>query len=196
MHRAVFLDRDGTINDMVHSPKSDRPDSPATPDEFHLLPGVGPAIRIINEAGFLAVVVSNQPGIAKGRFTAEDLDAVTQKMHDELARFGAKLNQVLYCPHHPDGVRGEFSVVCECRKPKPGLLLKGARSLKVDLSSSFLVGDTITDIQAGRAVGCRTFLLGNSASDRKRAASDGLVNPDHKVGSLLEAVEVILKEGG
>ncbi len=195
MHRAVFLDRDGTINTMVHSLNYDRPDSPATPDEFHLLPGTGRAIRMINEAGLLAVVVSNQPGIAKGRFTAEDLDAVTRKMHDELAGFGAKLDQVLYCLHHPDGVRGEFSVVCECRKPKPGLLIQGARSLQVDLSNSFLVGDTITDIQAGGAVGCRTFLLGSSASDRKRAASNGLVHPDHKVGSLLEAVEVILKEG-
>ncbi len=193
MRRAVLLDRDGTINAMVHHPNLGRTDSPATPDEFHLLPGVGTAIRMINEAGLLAVVVSNQPGIAKGRLTPADLDAVTSKMHDELTKIGAKLDRVFYCPHHPEGVRQEFRLVCECRKPKPGLLLESARLLQIDLSRSFLVGDTITDIQAGRAVGCRTLLLGGNCHGIQAAAGE-TGYPNHKVGSLLEAVEVILKE--
>ncbi len=196
MRRAIFLDRDGTINAMVYYPDHGLVDTPATPEEFRLLPGVGEAVRMINEAGFLAVVVSNQPGIAKGRFTATHLDAVTRKMHGDLAGYGAKLDAVLYCVHHPEAVREEFRVVCDCRKPRPGLLIQGGRLLDIDLKHSYLVGDGINDIQAAAEAGCRTVWVGKRRCDVCEVmAVEGAV-PDYSAGTLREAVEVILQGEG
>lgn len=196
VHRAVFLDRDGTINAMVYYADHGLVESPATPDEFHLLPGAGDAIRMINEAGLLAVVVSNQPGIAKGRFTSGHLDAVTQKMHQELARFGARIDAIFYCLHHPEAALEELRVACDCRKPKEGLLLKAARSLEIDLKRSYLVGDGITDIQAGVTAGCRTVWLGRRRCDVCEVMEREGARSDYSAGSLLEAVELILMGEG
>ncbi len=196
MRRAIFLDRDGTINAMSYDPDHGLVDSPAMPEEFRLLPGAGEAIRMINEAGFLAVVVSNQPGIAKGRFIATHLDAVTQKMHQDLAGCGAKLDGVLYCLHHPQAMREEFRVVCDCRKPRPGLLIQGARALDIDLKHSYLVGDGINDIQAGAAAGCRTVWVGRRRCDICEVMAGEGAAPDYSAGTLREAVEVILREEG
>ena len=190
MHKAVFLDRDGTINAMVQALSFI--DTPATSEEFHLLPGVGEAVRTINEAGWLTVVVSNQPGIAKGRFTPSELEAVTRKMHDELARFGARLDAVFYCLHHPQAVLEEFRVACACRKPKPGLLLQGARALDIELERSYLVGDQLSDIEAGAAAGCRTVLVGERERGTNRAGERLGVVPDCRAESLRAAVAVIL----
>lgn len=191
MRRAVFLDRDGTINAMVHGSDRGVVDSPATPDEFQLLPGAGDAIRMINEAGVLAVVVSNQPGIAKGRFSPNDLEAVTRKMHEELAHSGARLDAVFYCLHHPDAVREEFRIVCACRKPKPGLLVQGARSLDIDLQGSYLIGDGINDIEAGAAAGCQTVWVGKARCDVSGMATSGGVVPTYSAATLREAVDII-----
>ncbi len=153
MQRAVFLDRDGTLNAMVYNPDFGLVDSPANPLEFTLLPGACAAIRRINQAGMLAVVVSNQPGVAKGKFTPAILMQITQKMHGELQHNGAKLDAVYYCLHHPEAALDDLRLTCECRKPKPGLLLRAAQELDIDLARSFMVGDGITDIQAGRKRG-------------------------------------------
>ncbi len=193
MRKAIFLDRDGTINALAYDSDHGLVDSPATPEEFHLLPGAGEAIRKINENGFLAVVVSNQPGIAKGRFTAGHLDAVTRKMHHDLARFGARLDAVFYCLHHPDAVREEFRITCTCRKPKPGLLTQGARSLDIDLGRSYLIGDGINDIEAGAAAGCRTAWVGRRRCDVCEVMASKAVAPDHSAATLREAVDVILQ---
>jgi len=192
VRKAVFLDRDGTINAMVDTPSPGLVDTPASPGEFQLLPGVGEAVRTINDAGWLAVVVSNQPGIAKGRFSPSELEAVTRKMHDELTHFGARLDAVLYCLHHPQAVREEFRVVCACRKPRPGLLLEGARTLDIELAHSYLVGDRISDIEAGAAAGCRTVLVGTPTGGASGTGTVGVV-PDHSVSTLREAVALILQ---
>lgn len=193
MRRAIFLDRDGTINAMAYDPDHGLVDSPATPDEFHLLPGAGAAIKRINEAGFLVVVVSNQPGIAKGRFTLSHLDAVTRKMHHELARSGARVDGVFYCLHHPEAVRDEFRIDCPCRKPKPGLLLQGARSLDIDLKHSYLIGDGINDVEAGAAAGCRTAWLGRRRCDVCEVMAGNGAVPDYSAATLREAVDIILQ---
>ncbi len=193
MRKAIFLDRDGTINALAYDSDHGLVDSPATPEEFHLLPGTGEAIRQINESGFLAVVVSNQPGIAKGRFTARHLDAVTRKMHRDLARFGARLDAVFYCLHHPDAVQEEFRITCTCRKPKPGLLTQGARSLDIDLGRSYLIGDGINDIEAGAAAGCRTAWVGRRRCDVCEVMASKAVAPDHSAATLHEAVDIILQ---
>ena len=191
MRRAVFLDRDGVINDMVYDPDHGIVDSPQNPDQFHLLPGVGIAIRDINQLGYLAVVVSNQPGIAKGKCTPALLSAVTAKMERQLAESGARLDGVYYCLHHPDAALGEYRLVCDCRKPKAGLLYQAAAELGIDLSRSYMIGDGLTDVQAGKKAGCTTVFIGSQRCDVCRLMMKLDVRPDLIVPNLSEAVRRI-----
>lgn len=190
-NRAVFLDRDGVINAMVYNPEFGLVDSPANPDEFELIPDVAKAILTINQMGLLAIVISNQPGVAKGIYSLDLLNEMTEKMYLELAQFGAKLDAVYYCLHHLDAKLAEYRQVCECRKPKPGLLWQAVQDWKINLQSSYLIGDGITDIIAGRVVGVTTFFI----SSRKGYILDELdrqgVQPDCFVNNLTQAVEII-----
>ena len=149
--KAVFLDRDGTINKYVGFLRNI--------DDFELLPGVSEAIKKINESGYLAIVVTNQPVIARGEVTYEDLNEIHNKMETLLGQDGAYLDAIYFCPHHPDsGFEGEvkeLKVNCECRKPKPGMLLKAAEDYNIDLSESYMVGDGENDVKAGEAAGCK-----------------------------------------
>lgn len=156
--KAVFLDRDGTINKYVGYLR--------TPEQFELLEGVGEAIRKINLSGYLAIVVTNQPVIARGEVTADGLQQIHNKMETMLGKEGAYLDGVYYCPHHPDkGFAGEveeLKVVCECRKPKAGLLLKAVKDFNIDLSKSWMIGDSENDVLAGKNAGCKTALIGET----------------------------------
>ncbi|MBO4643470.1 MAG: HAD-IIIA family hydrolase [Alphaproteobacteria bacterium] len=155
--KAVFLDRDGTLNKSVGFLKDI--------NDFELLPDVPEAIRMINASGYLAVVVTNQPVIARGELSEVQLREIHNKMETLLGREGAYLDAIFYCPHHPDkGFEGEIAelkIECNCRKPKPGLLLKAAEKFNIDLAQSWIVGDFESDIKAGKAAGCRTALIGN-----------------------------------
>lgn len=159
MNRAVFLDRDGVINAMVYNVEFGLVDSPANPREFTMLPGVPEAIRVIKALGFLAVVISNQPGIAKGKFSVSLLNAMTHQMVSDLAAHGARIDSVYYCYHHPEGVIEAYRKTCDCRKPKPGMLLRAAKELDIALDQSYLIGDGITDMQAGKAAGTTNLLV-------------------------------------
>lgn len=154
--KAIFLDRDGTINKYVGYLRK--------PEEFELLPGVGEAIRKINASGYLAIVVTNQPVIARGEVTVDELQLIHNKMETLLGKEGAYLDGIYYCPHHPDkGFAGEVTelkIDCECRKPKPGMLLKAARDFNIDLKQSWMIGDGQNDIKAGKIAGCKTVLIG------------------------------------
>ena len=157
--KAVFLDRDGTINKYVGFLCSI--------DDFELIDGVSEAIRLINESGYLAIVVTNQPVIARGEVTVEELEEIHKKMETLLGSKGAYLDAIYYCPHHPHkGYEGEIpklKIDCDCRKPKPGMLLKAAEDFNIDLSQSWMIGDGENDIKAGRAAGCRTALVGQGS---------------------------------
>jgi len=189
--RAVFLDRDGVINQMVYHPDFGLVDSPANPDAFRILPGVPQAIARLNQSGFLVVVVTNQPGIAKGKFTPVLFEAMNQKMEAEIAASSGHLDGIYSCLHHPESILPELKCRCECRKPKPGLLLNAARDLEIDLNTSYMIGDGITDIQAGLSAGTKTFFV----SSRKCYICDSLAQqnarPDFIVKDLPEAVRVI-----
>lgn len=154
--KAIFLDRDGTINKYVGYLR--------TPEQFELLEGVGEAVRKINLSGYLAIVVTNQPVIARGEVTVDGLQQIHNKMETILGKEGAYLDGVYYCPHHPDkGFAGEveeLKIVCECRKPKAGLLLKAAKDFNIDLSQSWMIGDSENDVLAGKNAGCKTALIG------------------------------------
>lgn len=172
--KAVFLDRDGTINKYVGYLRS--------PEEFELLPGVGEAIRKINSSGYLAIVVTNQPVIARGEVTVEGLQLIHNKMETLLGKEGAYLDGIYYCPHHPDkGFAGEvveLKINCDCRKPQPGLLLHAVKDFNIDLQASWMVGDSKSDIEAGKAAGCKTALIGI-----------GEFGQDKTVKSLLDFVD-------
>ena len=155
--KAVFIDRDGTINKHIGFLRDI--------DEFELLPGVADAVKMINQAGYLAIVVTNQPVIARGEVTATELQMIHNKMETLLGQEGAYLDAIYYCPHHPHkgypGEVAELKINCTCRKPKPGMLIKAAEDFHVDLSSSWMIGDGENDIKAGKAAGCNTALIGN-----------------------------------
>lgn len=153
--KAIFLDRDGTINKYVGFLRKE--------EEFDLLPGVAEAVKKINKSGYLAVVVTNQPVIARGEVTYSQLENIHNKMETLLGKEGAYLDAIYFCPHHPhsgyEGEVKELKIDCDCRKPKPGMLLKAAEDLNIDLSQSYMVGDGENDIKAGEAAGCKTVLL-------------------------------------
>lgn len=172
--KAVFLDRDGTINKYVGFLKST--------EDFELIEGAASAIKKINASGCLAIVVTNQPVVARGEVSFKELEEIHKKMETLLGKEGAYLDAVYYCPHHPDkGFEGEMPELkfdCGCRKPKPGMLIKAAEDFNIDLSSSWIVGDGENDIKAGQAAGCRTALIGN-----------GNFGQDITVSSLYEFAE-------
>lgn len=149
--RAFFLDRDGTIN--VHNGYITRP------EDIKLLPGVADAIRMINRSGFLAIVITNQPVIARGDCTLEELQEIHNALETKLGKQGAYVDAIYFCPHHPDrgypGERVEFKIKCDCRKPKPGLILRAANESNIAICQSYLIGDSDIDVIAGNQVGCK-----------------------------------------
>lgn len=160
--KAVFLDRDGTINRYIGFLRNI--------NDFELLPGVAEAIKRINNSGYLAIVVTNQPVIARGELTFEQLEIIHNKMETLLGAEGAYLDGIYFCPHHPNkGFVGEVSELkydCECRKPKPGMIMRAARDFNIDISSSWIIGDGENDIKAGKAAGCKTALIGEGDFDQ------------------------------
>ena len=178
--KAVFLDRDGTLNRCVGFLRHE--------DELELLPGAAEAVRRINESGYLAILVTNQPQIARGEVTVEGLRRIHDKLQTLLGREGAFLDGIYYCPHHPHkGYAGEvpeLKIVCDCRKPKPGMLLQAAERFHIDLAESFMAGDMEGDIKAGQAAGCKTVLISQEEKN---------FGQDLTVPSVLEFTERILR---
>lgn len=191
LNKAVFLDRDGVINKMVYNAEFGTVDSPATVEQFNLLNGVGKAILEFNKLGFLVVIVSNQPGIAKGKFKDKHLKSIETKMLEEIKKDGGKVDAIYYCLHHPESKIEGYKIKCDCRKPKPGMLLKASKDLQIDLKKSYLVGDGVTDILAAQAVETKSFFV----SSRKCYICDSLKEhnalPDYIVNNLSEAALVI-----
>jgi D-glycero-D-manno-heptose 1,7-bisphosphate phosphatase len=182
---AVFLDRDGTINEEV--------DFLRRPEELQLIPGAAGAVRMLNERGLLTCVISNQSGVARGLLSERDLGPIHDALKAMLAREDARVDRIYYCPHHPTAGQPPYGIDCACRKPNPGMLHRGERELGIDLQRSFVVGDRIVDIQAGKAVGAATLLVltGYGAASAGECAAAG-VTPDAIVPSLREAADVII----
>lgn len=157
--KAIFLDRDGTINKYVGFLRNI--------DEFELLDGAADAIKKINASGYLAIVITNQPVIARGEVSFEELERIHNKMETLLGKKGAYLDAIYFCPHHPhkgyEGERPELKFDCDCRKPKPGMLLKAAQDFNIDLAQSWMIGDGENDIRAGQNAGCQTAFIGNES---------------------------------
>jgi D-glycero-D-manno-heptose 1,7-bisphosphate phosphatase len=189
--RAVFLDRDGVINRMCFNPEFGIVDSPANPDQFVLCSGTGEAIASLKGAGFLVIVISNQPGIAKGKFTPALLKSMELKMVAGIAAGGGSVDAIYNCLHHPEAVLAQYRIRCDCRKPQPGLLLKAAREWNIDLAHSYMVGDGVTDIVAGCAVNLTTIFVNERKCYNCDSLSEHQAWPDYLVSNLTEAVTVI-----
>lgn len=171
--KAIFLDRDGTINKYVGFLRNI--------DDFELIEGVAEAIKLINQSGYLAIVVTNQPVIARGEITWEELNEIHKKMATLLGKEGAYVDGIYICPHHPDkgfeGERPEYKIDCDCRKPKPGLLLQAARDFNIDLSESYMIGDSHRDVEAGENAGVKKSIKVE----------------ENETGALLEAIQFIIR---
>jgi D-glycero-D-manno-heptose 1,7-bisphosphate phosphatase len=188
---AVFLDRNGVINGMWWDAEHGIMDSPSHPGQFHLLPHAGEAIQMLRNTGYLIVVVSNQPGIAKGKMKPHLLEEITRKMHADLEAAGAKVDAVYYCLHHPDAVLQQYRVPCHCRKPKPGLLQQAGADLNIDFTKSFMIGDGLTDVQAGKAARCKTIWLGKMKCHDCQIWNREGVRPDFIAEDLLAGANLI-----
>ena len=160
MVRAVFVDRDGVINPLLYHRDAGIVDSPFTLAQFRVTPGAPQAIRRLNDLGLAVVLVSNQPGIAKGHYAPAVLRAIDRKMRRAVASAGGHFDAVYYCLHHPQARMRKLRVRCACRKPGIGMLLQAARDLGISLDHSYMVGDGLTDIEAGSRAGCRTVFVG------------------------------------
>jgi len=194
MDTSIFLDRDGVINRLAFFPELGIIDSPLNPAQFRLMPGAAEAIRSFNSLGLKVIVVSNQPAIAKGKMSEELFNQVCLKMKTLLKKKGAHVDAEYYCLHHPQAKLAEYKTDCDCRKPKPGLIMRAAKDFDLDLSKSYMIGDGLTDIKAGRAVGCRSILIGQIKCDMCRLMEEMEVKPNLITPTLLDAYKVIEKE--
>ncbi len=185
---AVFLDRDGTINEQMgyinHTCR------------FQLLPGAALAIKKLNDAGIPVVVISNQSGLARGYFPEELLVAVHEKMNKLLEEVGAHVDGIYYCPHHPEAKEERFREECNCRKPKPGLIVQAAKEMNLDPEKSYVVGDRWSDIKTAANCGATSILVrtGYGRGDEQYIGPEQTIQPDFKADDLSEAVDWILNK--
>jgi D-glycero-D-manno-heptose 1,7-bisphosphate phosphatase len=186
LSRAVFLDRDGVINQ-----RPPEGDYITRWEDFHILPGVAAGIALLNHAGLSVIVVTNQRCVAKGLIAEAHLQKMHERMTEVLARAGAKIDATFYCPH-------EIESRCDCRKPAPGMLLSAARSRSIDLRTSWMIGDSDNDMEAGVNAGCRTArVIATDATSSERARiSEAPITADINASSLLDAIRQILKQEG
>lgn len=180
--RAVFLDKDGTI---IHN-------VPYNVDVSLIkwTDGALANLRLLQESGYLLIVVSNQSGIAHGYFTETEILRVREKMYSDLKEAGASFDGFFFCPHHPDGVITAYATNCHCRKPAPGMILEAARDFNIDLRHSWMIGDILNDVEAGNRAGCNTILINNGNETEWKMTE--LRKPAFVATSMSEAVERIL----
>jgi D-glycero-D-manno-heptose 1,7-bisphosphate phosphatase len=167
---AVFLDRDGVLNELVPDPDSGQPESPLSVSDVRLTETAASATAALAAAGYALVCVTNQPAAAKGKVSVAELEAIQLRVGELLCAEGVRLDAWRMCVHHPEGTMAELSGPCDCRKPAPGMLLDAASELEIGLSRSWMIGDTDADVEAGRAAGCRTVLIENPMSAHKRSS--------------------------
>jgi D-glycero-D-manno-heptose 1,7-bisphosphate phosphatase len=185
---AVFFDRDGVVNALAPDPVTALLESPLAAADVELLPGAAAALARLREGGFRLVGVSNQPAAAKGTVRLADLEAVQARVEELLRAEGVVADGFRLCFHHPEGVVTELARACDCRKPAPGLLVRAAVDFGLDLERSWMVGDTDSDIAAGRAAGCRTILIEHPGSSHKRLVAEA----DVIAADLPAAASIIL----
>lgn len=184
MKRAIFIDKDGTlIRDIPYNIK---------PDLLQFTKGAVEALKHFRAMGFLLIIISNQSGVARGYFSETDLENLKGKVNEMLKAQDVELDAFFCCPHHPEGTVPPFDIECECRKPKPGLILQAAADFNIDLSGSWMIGDILNDVEAGNRAGCRTILFNNGNETEWEFSTNRI--PTAVVASFQEAVNVIIHQ--
>ncbi len=185
---AIFLDRDGTINQEVGYLDSE--------DKLVVLPSAFEAVRLINISGFKAVVVTNQAGVAKGFFNEEFVRLINGRIQAVMIEKGAVIDRFYFCPHHPSEGIDPYRMICKCRKPEPGLLTQAAVDLDIDLARSYMIGDHLRDVETAHRVGAKGILImtGHGSDQIQTEQINSLNRPDHIAADILEAVHWILKD--
>jgi D-glycero-D-manno-heptose 1,7-bisphosphate phosphatase len=188
MNRAVFIDRDGTISEEVGYINH--------PSRFRIFPYAAEAIKRLHENGWLAILVTNQAGVARGYFSEEMIHSVHAVLTGELANGGAKLDAIYYCAHHPSVGEPPYRSDCDCRKPKPGLITRATQELDIDVNQSWMVGDRYSDIELARNAGLKSafVLSGYGLGEWEHQRNNWAANPDLVSKHLLEAVELIVSK--
>jgi D-glycero-D-manno-heptose 1,7-bisphosphate phosphatase len=190
VNKAIFLDRDGVLNELALNPHNNEYESPHTLTELRMMPGAVGAARRLQDAGFLLFVVSNQPSYAKGKASFENIQLIAEHVAEALFDGGVRLSKTYYCFHHPDGTVPGFSGPCPCRKPEPYNLFLARDEFNLDLSRCWMIGDQDTDIDCGQRAGCRTALLNNPLSAKRRK---GVPPPTLCAADLPSATAAVLK---
>jgi D-glycero-D-manno-heptose 1,7-bisphosphate phosphatase len=190
MKRAVFLDRDGVLDELILNPDTGEFEPPHRPEEVRLCPHTTPSLRELQSAGYELFLVSNQPDYAKGKVSLDMLRKTHERFISLVASDGIVFRDIYYCYHHPEGIVKEYSYVCECRKPKPFFLLKASEEYSLDMAKSWMVGDRDVDVQCGQAAGVRTILIDEPKSADRRGNS----SPDFIVKDISEATKIILNQ--
>lgn len=184
MQRAVFLDKDGTlIEDVPYN---------INVEKIRFAPYAFEALQQLNQLGFLLVIVTNQSGIARGYFGREEVENLHGYFSQVFDSIGIPLSGFYYCPHHPDAPAGEFSIDCDCRKPKPGMLRQAAHKLNIDLSASWMIGDILNDMEAGKSAGCNTILIDNGNETEWVLTPER--QPDFTAADLKQAANIIKQQ--
>lgn len=167
MNLAVFLDRDGVLN-------QDPPHYAHRLDQLALIPRSDQAVKLLKDNGFLVIVISNQSGVARGYYTENEVSTFNLALLSEIEKTGGEIDALYYCPHHPDAKIEEYKMECNCRKPKPGMLLQAAKEHNIDLCNSYVVGDKLSDIEAGKNAGCLPILVltGHGTDEKLKMKGD------------------------
>lgn len=197
MHKpAIFLERDGILNNLVHDEVRGEMDSPLSVDQLVLFRHATSFVKELTSRGFLVLVATNQPRLAQGRLSSIGLDRIHRKLCDDIAAGGGRIDGIFFCPHDPQAheapganVRDDYAVPCRCRKPAPGMILRAAQLHKVDLPRSFMVCRDLTDVKAGRSAALETILLTKSRLGEIEASPD--MRPHHVVLQLTDALRII-----
>jgi D-glycero-D-manno-heptose 1,7-bisphosphate phosphatase len=187
MHRAVFLDRDGTVNEEVGYLRDLA--------DLRLIPGAGDAIRRLNNAGLKVVLVTNQSGVARGYFPESLVHEAHERLDQMLSKEGARIDAVYYCPHHPTAGKSSYTIVCDCRKPGTGLIDRAAQDLGIDVKQSYVVGDKWSDVELGERTGAHTILVrtGFAPDDPGNIRPTHLSDPDFIAHTIAEAADWIIQ---
>jgi D-glycero-D-manno-heptose 1,7-bisphosphate phosphatase len=183
---AVFLDRDGTINEEVNYL--------SCPSQLNLISGASEAIQILNEKNIPVIIVTNQSGIARGYFDEKQLNTINDTLRNILLAVGAVIDDIYYCPHHPEAEIATYQMNCDCRKPNPGMLIKAAQKWQLDISHSFLIGDKASDIVAAQRAGCKTILVKSGHGSDELSRWSGIPYPDCVVDNILDAVQWVMSQ--
>jgi D-glycero-D-manno-heptose 1,7-bisphosphate phosphatase len=194
--KAVFLDRDGVINELVYNKEEGTIGGPLSAREMRVFPYAAQVIKSIQKLGYKVIVISNQPGVAKKQMTYSEFLRINKKMTRELIKANSFLDGEYYCMHHPYASISKYRVKCTCRKPKPGLIIKAAKEHDLDLNSSVMVGDGLVDVKAGRLAGCKTVLIAHMTEFLNDMIEKENARPDFLVASLGDVSSLLVSHKG